>query len=58
MRNEDEQEGEEAGVLDEEVKKKIKSIKVKIQQVESSRDIIELKQTTENKGELNESESI
>ena len=52
-----EQEGEEAGVLDEEVKKKIKSIRVKIQKVEISCDIAELKQATEKKEESNEPES-
>jgi hypothetical protein len=44
-----EQEGEEAGVLDEAVKKKIESIRVKIQEVEINRDIVELVQTTEKK---------
>lgn len=53
-----EQEGKEAGILDEEVKKKIKSIRVKIQEVEISRDIVELKQTTEKKEESNEQESV
>jgi hypothetical protein len=53
-----EKEGKAAGVLDEEVRKKIKSIKVKIREVEISRDIAELKQTTEQEGENHEPESV
>ena len=36
-------------MLDEAVKKKIESIRVKIQEVEINRDIVELVQTTEKK---------
>ena len=44
-----EQDGAESGVLDEEVKKKIESIKFKIQQFEVHREITVLKQETEKK---------
>lgn len=53
-----EQEGLEAGVLDEEVKKKIKSIKVKIQQIEISQEITELKKETEKKENPDEPEPM
>lgn len=52
-----EQEGTETGALNKEVMNKIKSIRVRIKEVEIKRDIIALKQATEKKGEPDESES-
>lgn len=49
-----EHEGRQAGVIDDVVREKIEMIKVKIQQIEVSREIINLKQETEKKGESNE----
>jgi len=53
-----EEEGLESGVLDEEVKKKINAIKAKIQQVEISQEITELKKETEKREESDEPESV
>ena len=53
-----EEEGKSAGLLNEEVKNKIKAIQVNIQAFEINREMIELKQTTEMKGESDGQESI
>jgi len=49
-----ERDGKDAGVLDNEAEKRIKAIRVKIQQVELSQEIVDLKTKTENKENEND----
>jgi len=49
-----ERDGKEAGVLNNDAEKRIKAIRVKIQQVELSQEVVELKKITEIKEDTNE----